>query len=95
MDLMASIGICVIVAAALAVVATRLRQPLIIAYIATGVLLGPHVGINVVHDEASIEGIAEIGLILLLFLIGLELSLPRLLQAGRVITVSGLLKVPL
>lgn len=47
------------------------------------------------HDEASIEGIAEIGLILLLFLIGLELSLPRLLQAGRVITVSGLLKVPL
>jgi len=95
MDLMASIGICVIVAAALAVVAARLRQPLIIAYIATGALLGPHVGINVVHDEASIEGIAEIGLILLLFLIGLELSLPRLLQAGRVITVSGLLKVPL
>ena len=95
MDLMASIGVCVIVAAALAVIAARLRQPLIIGYIATGVLLGPEMGINLVHDEESIERIAELGLILLLFLIGLELSLPRLLQAGRVITVSGLLKVPI
>jgi Kef-type K+ transport system membrane component KefB len=95
MDLLPSIGICVIVAAALAVVAARLKQPLIIAYIATGALLGPHIGINLIHEEESIERIAEIGLILLLFLIGLELSLPRLLQAGRVITVSGLLKVPI
>lgn len=95
MGLLASIGICVIVAAVLAVVAARLKQPLIIAYIATGALLGPHIGINLVHEEESIEQIAEIGLILLLFLIGLELSLPRLRQAGRVITVSGLLKVPI
>ncbi|MGH7314384.1 MAG: cation:proton antiporter [Candidatus Rokuibacteriota bacterium] len=95
MDLVASIGISIIVAAALAGVAQRLRQPLIIGYIVTGALLGPQVGLGVIHDEANIEQIAEIGLVLLLFLIGLELSLPRLLQAGRVITVSGLLKVPI
>ena len=58
-------------------------------------MLGPHVGFHVVTDETSIELIAEIGLILLLFLIGLEISLPRLLQAGRAITVSGVLQVPL
>jgi Kef-type K+ transport system membrane component KefB len=95
MDLLVSIGLSIIVAAILALVAECLGLPLIIGYIVAGVLLGPHVGLNLVHDEASIELIAEIGLTLLLFLIGLELSLPRLLQTGRVITVSGLLKVPI
>ncbi len=48
-----------------------------------------------VTDEASIELISEIGLILLLFIIGLELSIPRLLQTGRTIIVSGLLQFPI
>jgi Kef-type K+ transport system membrane component KefB len=95
MDLLTSIGVSIIVAALLAVVARRLNQPLILGYILAGAVLGPHVGLHVVTDEASIELIAEIGLILLLFLIGLEISLPRLLQAGRTITLSGLLQVPI
>jgi Kef-type K+ transport system membrane component KefB len=95
MDLLTSIGFSIIVAAILAFLARRLNQPLILGYILAGALLGPHVGLHVVSDEASIELIAEIGLILLLFLIGLEISLPRLLQAGRAITVTGLLQVPI
>jgi Kef-type K+ transport system membrane component KefB/voltage-gated potassium channel Kch len=94
MDLLTSIGFSIIVAAILAFLARRLNQPLILGYILAGAVLGPHVGLHVVTDEASIELIAEIGLILLLFLIGLEISLPRLLQAGRAITVTGLLQVP-
>ena len=95
MDLLTSIGSSIIVAAVLAFLARRLNQPLILGYILAGAVLGPHVGFHVVSDEASIELIAEIGLILLLFLIGLEISLPRLLQAGRAITVTGLLQVPI
>src|SRR5262245_55656116 len=95
MDLLTSTGFSIIVAAVLAFLARRLNQPLILGYILAGAVLGPHVGFHVVTDEASIELIAEIGLILLLFLIGLEISLPRLLQAGRAITVSGLLQVPI
>ena len=95
MDLLTSIGFSIIVAAILAFLARRLNQPLILGYILAGAVLGPHVGFHVVSDEASIELIAEIGLILLLFLIGLEISLPRLLQAGRAITVTGLLQVPI
>ena len=94
-DLLTSIGFSIIVAAVLAFIARRLNQPLILGYILAGAVLGPHVGFHVVTDEASIELIAEIGLILLLFLIGLEISLPRLLQAGRAITVTGLLQVPI
>jgi Kef-type K+ transport system membrane component KefB len=95
MDLLTSIGFSIIVAAILAFAARRLNQPLILGYILAGAVLGPHVGFHVIADEASIELIAEIGLILLLFLIGLEISLPRLLQAGRAITVTGLLQVPI
>ena len=95
MDLLTSIGFSIIVAAVLAFIARRLNQPLILGYILAGALLGPHIGFHVVTDEHSIELIAEIGLILLLFLIGLEISLPRLLQAGRAITVTGLLQVPI
>lgn len=94
-DLLTDIGVGIIAAAALALVARRARQPLILGYILGGALLGPHLGLGVIADEASIELISEIGLILLLFIIGLEISVPRLLQTGRSIIVSGLLQFPL
>jgi Kef-type K+ transport system membrane component KefB len=94
-ELLAAIALSVIAAAALALVARTLRQPLILGYIAGGVVLGRHLGLGVVSDEASIEVISEIGLIFLLFIIGLEIDVPRVLQAGRTILVLGLLQFPL
>ncbi len=94
-DLLAAIAVSVIAAAALALLARSLGQPLILGYIAGGVVLGRHLGLGVVSDEASIEVISEIGLIFLLFIIGLEIDVPRVLQAGRTILVLGLLQFPL
>ena len=94
-DLLTAISVSIIAAAVLALVARSVKQPLILGYILGGALLGPSVGLGVVTDEASIELISEIGLILLLFIIGLELSIPRLLQTGRTIIVSGLLQFPI
>ena len=60
-DLLSSIGICVAAAALLGVVGWRLRQPLILAYLLTGVLIGPNkqfgvqVGLNLVHDLSLIH----------------------------------------
>lgn len=95
MDLLATIGACIVAAAALAFVARSLGQPLLLGYIVAGALLGPHLGFGFIHDEEAVEHVAEIGLILLLFLIGLEISLPRLLQAGKAILTSGLLQFPI
>jgi Kef-type K+ transport system membrane component KefB len=95
MNLLAAIGVSIVAAAALGVGARRLGQPALLGYVVAGALLGPHVGAGVVTDEVSIELISEIGLILLLYIIGLELSVPRLLQAGRAITVTGLLQFPI
>ncbi|MDQ6719884.1 MAG: cation:proton antiporter [Candidatus Dormibacteraeota bacterium] len=93
-DLLSSIGICVGAAALLALVGWRLRQPLILAYLVTGVVIGPHV-LNFVRDLASIQTVAEIGLILLLFIIGLEIDLKKLASAGAPVLLTGALQVPI
>ena len=94
-DLLASVGIAISVAAILAFVGNWLRQPLLLAYLLAGVLIGPQVGLGLVSDEASIETVSEIGLILLLFIIGLELDLKKLLAAGKPVLVTGMLQFPL
>jgi Kef-type K+ transport system membrane component KefB len=93
-DLLTAIPVSIIAAAILALLARTVRQPLILGYIAAGIVLGPHLGLGVIRDEESIEVISEIGLIFLLFIIGLEINVPRLLQAGRTILVTGLLQFP-
>ena len=95
-DLLSSIGICVAAAALLALISWRLRQPLILAYLVTGVVIGPsQVGLDLVKDQASIQTVAEIGLILLLFIIGLEIDLKKLASAGAPVLLTGALQVPI
>lgn len=60
-------------AAALATLALYTRQPLLVAYIAVGCILGPH-GMKLVADPDLLSEIAEIGIIFLLFLVGLDLQ---------------------
>jgi Kef-type K+ transport system membrane component KefB len=94
-DLLTSVGVCVVAAAALAFLAHKLKQPLILAYLLAGVAIGPEMGLRLVEDHESIQTVAEIGLILLLFIIGLEIDLKKLLAAGRPVVLTGLLQFPL
>src|SRR5437764_12659645 len=93
-DLLSGIAICVAAAALLALVGWRLRQPLILAYLLAGVVIGP-IGFRWVTDLASIQTVAEIGLILLLFVIGLEIDLKKLASAGPPMLLTGALQVPI
>ncbi|HDR47148.1 MAG TPA: portal protein [Geoalkalibacter subterraneus] len=72
--------IIIIVVAALigALIAQRLRQPLILGYIFAGIVVGPYTGGVTVGDIHEIELLAEIGVALLLFALGLEFSLSEL-----------------
>jgi Kef-type K+ transport system membrane component KefB len=92
-DLLSGIAICVGAAAVLALVSWRLHQPLILAYLLAGVIVGP-IGFRWVTDLASIQTVAEIGLILLLFVIGLEIDLRKLAAAGTPMLLTGALQVP-
>ncbi len=93
-DLLSGIAICVAVAAVFGVVSWRLRQPLILAYLLAGVVVGP-IGLRWVTNLESIQTVAEIGLILLLFVIGLEIDLKKLASAGPPMLVTGALQVPI
>lgn len=88
-DLLTSIAVGIISATLSALVARKFRQPLILGYIFGGILLGRQMGLGIVSDEASIELISEIGLILLLFIIGLEINLTKLIDAGKTAAIAG------
>jgi Kef-type K+ transport system membrane component KefB len=86
------VAVCIIVAWILAVIAQLLKQPLILAYLAAGFLIGP-VGIGLVKEKESIETISGLGLILLLFMIGLEIDLKKMMSAGRIIFATALAQI--
>jgi monovalent cation:H+ antiporter-2, CPA2 family len=71
---------------------TRLKIPTVLGYLMTGIIAGPHL-LGLVHGEHNIELLAEIGVILLLFTIGLEFSLKHLLKIRRLVFFGGLVQV--
>ncbi len=66
----------------------RLKLPALPGFIVAGILLGPN-ALGLVSDPRDVEGLAEVGVILLLFTIGIEFSLSRLREMGRQILVGG------
>lgn len=80
-------------AAILATVALYIRQSLIIAYIGLGLLIGPW-GINLIADASLIQDIANVGIIFLLFLLGLNLQPQELIRmVGETTVVTGISSV--
>jgi Kef-type K+ transport system membrane component KefB len=92
--LVGDLGLCLVAAAVLSIVFVKLRIPAIAALLGAGFVLGP-AGLEAIGDRASIDTIANLGLTLLLFVIGLEVNLKSLLASGRVLVVTGALQVPL
>jgi Kef-type K+ transport system membrane component KefB len=92
--LVQDIGVCLVSAGVITVIFERLKIPAIAALLAAGVLVGP-IGLTLVTDQRNINTIAQLGLALLLFLIGLEVNLKSLLASGRTLVLGGLLQVPL
>ena len=95
MGLLSDLGTAIVAATVAALLARALRQPLILGYLLAGVAVGPVMGLGLVHERESIELISEIGLILLLFIIGLEMDLQKLMGSGKVLLLAGLLQFPI
>ena len=70
----------------------RLRLPTIVGFMITGVLIGPY-GLGLISDVHAIELMAEIGVALLLFTIGLEFSIHRIIEMRRLVLLGGGLQV--
>src|SRR5271154_4952233 len=87
-SLVSDIAICIIAAWLVAVLSQVARQPLLLAYLVAGFAIGPH-GFKWITDVHDIATISEIGLSLLLFMIGLEIDLKKMMSAGKVITLTA------
>ena len=85
--LLRDLGAILIAAAVVVLVARSIRVPAILAYMVTGLVLGP--ATHLLHPDANLELIAEVGIALLLFLVGLELSLDKIRDVGRVALLAG------
>jgi CPA2 family monovalent cation:H+ antiporter-2 len=88
MDLVADLTLVLVVALAGGFLAQRLGQPLIVGYILAGVVIGPFTGGPTVANVHDIEQLAELGVALLLFSLGLELSF-RELKPVRAVALGG------
>ncbi|MFA6021895.1 MAG: cation:proton antiporter, partial [Rhodospirillales bacterium] len=69
-----SLAAVILVALVCGLVLTRLRQPALVGYLLSGIVLGPS-GFGLVHSREPISFLADLGVLLLLFLVGMELSL--------------------
>lgn len=88
LTLLLNLGFIVITAAVFAFLGKAIRMPSIVAYILAGITLGPVFGL--VELSHSLHLIAEVGIALLLFLVGLELSFAKIRDVGKVAIVAGL-----
>ncbi|UGY21156.1 cation:proton antiporter [Bradyrhizobium septentrionale] len=87
-ELIPDITLCILFAWGLGLLAHFSRQPLILAYLIAGFFIGPF-GMGWVKSQESISIISELGLIFMLFMIGLEIDLKKIIRAGKVILFAG------
>jgi len=88
-NVFAEIAALLFLAAGCGAIALLLRQPVIVAFIAVGVLAGP-AGLNWVHAADQIDLLAKLGIALLLFVVGLKLDVHLIRNMGRVALATGL-----
>ncbi len=94
-ELVEHLGWIICAALVVVVILQRVRVPSIVAYIVAGLLLGPVFGVidvPPIHegDHEPVDLIAEFGIALLLFVVGLELSLDKIKDVGKVAVIAGL-----
>jgi len=92
--ILGELAIAAVLAVALALVLSRLRLPTTIAFLAAGAVAGP-AGLRIVQNGEAIQLLAEFGVVMLLFAIGLEFSLERLRYIWRPVAIGGTVQVAL
>ncbi|MDZ4694003.1 MAG: cation:proton antiporter [Deltaproteobacteria bacterium] len=92
-NFLTSLALVLCVAAVTTVLFARLRQPVVLGYIVAGLVVGPHFSFPQIVDEETIKTLSELGVILVMFSLGLEFSLRRLLQTGMGAALIAMLEV--
>ena len=92
--LISDLGLILIVAAMVTLIFRKLKQPLVLGYIIAGFLVSPYINIvPTVTDIHNVETLAEIGVIFLLFSLGLEFSFKKLMRVGASASITAIVEI--
>ena len=93
-ELIVDLALILLVGAFITILFKRIKQPLVLGYIIAGFLVGPHFTlIPTVVDNENIETFAEIGVIMLLFSLGLEFSFKKLVSVGGSASITAVVEI--
>ena len=92
--LLQDLAVVMIVAGVVTIIFHRLKQPVVLGYILAGVIIGPHTPpFPLIEDDETIKTLSELGVILLMFSLGLEFNLRKLKQVGASALIAAILEI--
>lgn len=89
MEILVEIGIIIVITTIIAGLIRFLRQPLIVGYILSGIVVGPYF-LNIIHSTGTLDIFAHMGIALLLFIVGLNLNPKVIKEVGKVSSITGI-----
>jgi len=90
------LAVIMLIAGIVTVLFHRFQQPVVLGYVAAGVIIGPHTPpFSLIHDEETIRILAELGVIFLMFCLGLEFNLRKLFAVGATAFIAASLEIVL
>ncbi|NBA97059.1 cation:proton antiporter [Pseudomonas sp. R5(2019)] len=88
------LAVIMLIAGVVTILFHRLKQPVVLGYIVAGFIIGPHTPpFGLIHDEETIKILAELGVIFLMFCLGLEFSLRKLFKVGATAFIAAFLEI--
>ena len=88
------LAVIMLVAGVVTILFHRFKQPVVLGYIVAGFIIGPHTPpFGLIHDEDTIKTLAELGVIFLMFCLGLEFSLRKLFKVGATAFIAAFLEI--
>ena len=90
------LAVIMLVAGVVTILFHRFKQPVVLGYIVAGFIIGPHTPpFGLIHDEQTIKTLAELGVIFLMFCLGLEFSLRKLFKVGATAFIAAFMEITL
>jgi CPA2 family monovalent cation:H+ antiporter-2 len=88
------LAVIMIVAGIVTVIFHQLKQPVVLGYILSGFILGRHTPpFSLIHDENTVKTLAELGVVFLMFSLGLEFSIRKLFRVGAAALIAALAEI--
>lgn len=93
-DFIRDLAILMLFAGVVIVIFNRLKQPVVLGYIVAGFLIGPHfMGEGLIHNKDTIDTLSQLGVIFLMFSLGLEFSIRKLFSVGATAFIAALMEI--